>query len=93
MSYCRLGNDSDAYFICCGGGDGERFFECYVCKLSPPDAPRGGSKRIVGTERALAHLVEHKNAGHKIPQHAIDRLTKELEAEEDIKIGKKMWGM
>ena len=68
MSYCRFG-ESDAYLIRhCGGG-----WCCYTCRIN-----RGIDRNIKTRKGVLAHFLAHRKAGHKIPQHAIDRIKAEI---------------
>jgi len=67
MSYCRF-SDGDVYMYPSGKG----IIECCACRLP------GGDFRLFSTKQdALDHLMWHKRAGHKVPQHAIDRLKRE----------------
>jgi hypothetical protein len=69
MSYCRKNAESDVYLypssysiVCCG---------CLFLSAKQDD--------IFGTEReAIDHLRMHIQAGHKVPQSAIDRLKEEM---------------
>lgn len=68
MSYCRFAWDnSDVYVY--GGSNG---IVCCGCSLTPDRWPE--------TEDPLemvGHLLEHRRAGHTVPQYAIDELRDE----------------
>ncbi len=66
MSYCRFGDDSDVYMY--PNTDGT--IDCCACRL-------GGGRYTIA--EALDHLEEHQGVGHVVPQHAIDRLKREIE--------------
>ena len=51
---------------CDCGGEG-----CQKCMMN-------GSLTFHTERDALAHLLEHREAGHTVPQHAIDRLEEEI---------------
>ena len=72
MSYCRWGPDSDIYLYCYNRN--KQKFECCCCDLGPG--------LIVGLPNVIDHLNKHRQAGHKIPHHAIRRLEIELETGE-----------
>ncbi len=65
MAICRFGDDSDVYvFHNVHGG-----IECCGCRLS--DASEFNAR----TEAAMiAHLEQHKTAGHKVPLEAFEEL-------------------
>lgn len=75
MSYCRFG-DGDVYMFPHVWG----MIVCMGCKLAGPH--ESGlmilDKAFIGGEEALEHLQEHRNAGHKVPQDAFDRLRREI---------------
>lgn len=65
MSYCRMGNDSDVYLIATFGGKWNCF--CRVpCVVTD------------SVEDTLAHLLNHKARGDKVPDYAIRRLQNEM---------------
>ncbi len=51
---------------CDCGGEG-----CEKCMMH-------GSLTFQTEEEALAHLLKHREAGHVVPQHAVDRLQEEI---------------
>lgn len=78
MSYCRWGKDSDVYVY------GTRAFNidhkrletlwvCQDCEL------KGDNTRGVTTTATamISHLLAHREAGHKVPEYAIERLRDE----------------
>jgi hypothetical protein len=69
MSYCRFGPDSDVYVYPVGGGK----VECCWCALSE-------TRETVSLTRGemLAHLWDHEQAGHKVPDYATLRLRGEI---------------
>ena len=69
MSYCRFGEEgSDVYVF--GSSLG---IECCGCSL------RQGHSTLAATPQAMiAHLAEHKGAGHYVPIAAIERLWLEV---------------
>jgi hypothetical protein len=66
MSYCRF-SQGDVYLFENVYG----YFDCCGCKLR-------GMDRFLTRRETLAHLEEHRSAGHDVPQYAIDRLQEEL---------------
>ena len=70
MSYCRFAwNGSDVYVY--GGSEG---LVCCGCHLFPDTFFTAQTP-----EDMIAHLAEHKKAGHFVPTYAIDRLWQEIE--------------
>lgn len=68
MSYCRF-SEGDVYMY-----PSQEGIECCLCLLAPPWL-------TLRTQRdGLKHLLEHIEAGHTVPQHAIDRLEGEIRA-------------
>ncbi len=69
MAYCRKGIDSDVYvFQSLVFGH----LECLGCSLSE-DVNFGYFESHSPLEM-IEHLLEHRNAGHLVPQRAIERL-------------------
>ena len=68
MSFCRFGLDgSDTYvFESCEGG-----IECCACALATEPC---GSFTAETPEEMIAHLGEHRRAGHFVPPYAIEGL-------------------
>lgn len=69
MSYCRFSEHSDVYvFLSDNGG-----WECCRCcfESRPGEAV---FKKFPTIEGIIAHLREHKAAGHKVPDEAIEEL-------------------
>ena len=78
MSYCRFGRDSDVYMYPSALGG----ITCCACKLNPiADGLWWGSQSFSHRD-ALLHLQAHLEAGHLVPQCAIDRLEEEIEGGE-----------
>jgi hypothetical protein len=48
-------------------------YECCWCRLNNCNSPY-----FLTAKEALDHLKEHRAAGHKVPDDAIEALTKEL---------------
>lgn len=76
MSYCRF-SDGDVYmFEHVSGG-----IECCGCLLQKgPEDLFGAILNFATRSQALAHLEEHRRAGHDVPEYAIARLREELAA-------------
>jgi hypothetical protein len=86
MSYCRF-SEADAYIF--SNGDG--YYECQWCRLKPlPPRDLGGghtlglgfdSHWVKTAAEMLAHVAEHRAAGHRIPESVDEELrSEELEA-------------
>lgn len=71
MSYARMSSDSDVYVYRTGDDD---HICCHWCSLT--DHGRWDGKRA----EAVAHLEAHAAAGHKVPEHALERLREEIAA-------------
>jgi hypothetical protein len=69
MSYCRFGPDSDVYVY--SNLDGK--VECCWCALSETRETVPLTR-----EEMLAHLWDHEQAGHKVPDYATLRLRGEI---------------
>lgn len=76
MSYCRF-SDADVYVYLDVGG----YLNCCACslgKLEDGDLfPE--SFYATATDDMLAHLQLHRDAGHDVPDYAIERLREERE--------------
>ena len=68
MSYCRFSQTSEVYMY----EDVDYGITCCYCAFER-------TVRLDTPDKALMHLVKHRLAGHKVPQHAIDQLLKEIE--------------
>lgn len=73
MSYCRFGEGDvymyyhiDGYFTCCG---------CRFVERNKPDP------EFHAYIDAIKHLITHREAGHKVLNHALKRLQEEMEEE------------
>ncbi len=73
MSYCRFARDSDVYVF-----ESELGIECCRCRLLG-----GRWFRVQGPAEIIAHLLEHRAAGHKVPESALDELREEVAAPAD----------
>lgn len=65
MALCRFGSDSDVYvYYSTEGG-----IECCGCRL-------GSAKmvNVVTEAEMIAHLEEHRRAGHRVPSEALEDL-------------------
>jgi hypothetical protein len=82
MAYARWGDDSDVYVFpdmltngyCCMG--------CTLTGSLPSSDELQGfgatEFRLDTPEEMLQHLLEHREAGDKVPDYAINRLKKEI---------------
>lgn len=66
MSYCRFGSDSDVYTY----ADAIGGITCCVCW-------DGRSRSVRNPKAMIAHLLEHRLRGDKVPQEAFDRIKRE----------------
>ena len=76
MSYCRFGEDSDVY-VYPSIRDDVDVIVCYRCCLS-----LDSDSVFHGPEAALGHLRMHQMMGDEVPDHAIERLQKEIEEQQ-----------
>lgn len=67
MSYCRFFY-SDVYLYHCVTNE----IVCDGCRLG------GGLKSFATRSAAIAHLEEHRRAGHDVPEEAFERLRAEI---------------
>jgi hypothetical protein len=65
MSFARLSHDSDVYVY-----DTDNGFECCFCRLDPD----GDIKFTKTAKQMVAHLEEHRKAGHRVPNYCMDEL-------------------
>lgn len=79
MSYARMGADgSDVYVYVSQISNGDPVWVCCFCRLMLAD--NGFDREWFPSEdKMVAHLLEHRAAGHTVPQYAIDRLQREAE--------------
>lgn len=80
MSYCRF-SEGDVYMY--DGGrlkDDKPSLVCCGCLLVPAGTP--SLYGAMSPQEALQHLCYHQNAGHRVPQRAINRLQEEIEGDE-----------
>jgi hypothetical protein len=70
VSYARFGKDSDVYVFLSVEGP----LECCACALEPE------SECFDSTDAMLAHLREHVDAGHKVPDRTFARLEENRDA-------------
>lgn len=68
MSYCRIGFDSDVYVVSHVGGG----MACYC----------GTQETLMTKPEMVEHLLQHREEGLQVPQRALDRLYREIAAEE-----------
>jgi len=76
VSYCRFGDDSDVYLMRTGSG-----WWCCGCALA--DTPKQLEVSLKTRQQVLDHLDKHILRGSKVPQHAVDRLHREIEEGKD----------
>lgn len=67
MSYARFGPDSDVYVFGTATG-----YECCRCAFQPPS-----SHEVATAAEMIAHLREHRAAGHRVPEDAFEDLALE----------------
>jgi hypothetical protein len=68
VSYCRFWwDDSDVYVYADVSGG----ITCCACGLA------GSSVNVETPAEMLAHLLEHRAAGHTVPEHALEALREE----------------
>ena len=80
MSYCRFSEESNVYLYphvdgghhCCG---------CYLQRHT------GEFVMLDTLEEVKAHLETHVAAGHRVPQHAFNRVERELAQEREASDG------
>lgn len=72
MSYCRP-IEGDVYMYLHVGG----YVECCLCALAQDSATDLEFHTFQG---ALEHLEKHREAGHKVPEHAFESLRLEVES-------------
>ena len=84
MTICRWGPDSDIYAFKDAQTGGYCCMQCLLKGATPSsDSLQGFDTettdfRADTPEEFLQHLLEHKKAGHKVPDHAIEYLQKEI---------------
>lgn len=78
MSYCRWGKDSDVYVYATKGynSDHKRLETLWVCQDCELKADRNSAVTTTATAM-ISHLLAHREAGHKVPEDAIERLRQE----------------
>ena len=69
MAYARYGQDSDVYMFETGVAE----IECCGCRFSPSRSPSFRTR-----SEAIAHLRNHRSAGHKVPDWAFEDLAEEV---------------
>src|SRR3954470_9120399 len=75
MSYCRFGSDSSVYVYAGSYELDERelmYWDCCGCSLTDNFKADNPSEMIT-------HLMRHREAGHMVPDYAIERLQWEAE--------------
>ena len=72
MSYCRFGPDSDLYVIETIDG-----YQCIACKLLDDDYATWSTE---DAGELYSHLLDHQEAGHKVPLAAVRRVIAEIVA-------------
>ncbi len=73
MSYCRLSDPgSDLYVYDCVDG----YLICAGCDF----AGKGWAGSFTTTSRGemVEHMLEHRKAGHGVPEYALERLREEI---------------
>ena len=87
MSYCRFGKDSDVYMY---ADSLTGSITCCACQLNPISDGLWFGSQTFDHIGALAHLQEHIEAGHLVPEYAIKRLKKEIKRNKPLHISG-MW--
>jgi hypothetical protein len=72
MAYCRF-SDGDVYLYLGTSG-----FTCCWCKLQQDDFRSAEDPVFQTSDEALDHLLKHREAGHDVPQYAIERLEDDM---------------
>lgn len=72
MSYCRFAWEGSDVYVYASGTDDEPTWVCCVCIL-------GKEWNYPSPEEMIAHLAEHKKAGHFVPPHVIAALWEDIE--------------
>jgi len=85
MAYCRWSEDSDVYLYCTGidiDDPGPPTWVCADCGMRPPGSHSQNDSTVEmhTREAVLEHLLEHRAAGHKVPEDALDRIREEIAA-------------
>ena len=83
MSIVRWDTDSDVYVYMTAMSDdpGGVAFECCACPLLRENGGRlGVTAGMKGWDAAVAHLLEHREKGHKVPEYAIENLRRRRES-------------
>ena len=83
MSYARFGS-GDVYVL---RTFGKNPFMCCACRLEPKSSSTNdwfGDFLCRSQEEMIDHLLIHREAGHKVPKHAIDRLLLEIEVADPL---------
>lgn len=75
MAFARFTSDSDVYvFPTTCSQCGEHLYECCACQLQP--TREGNSFRdsihFADPEQIAGHLLTHREAGHKVPDYALE---------------------
>ncbi|KKN49499.1 hypothetical protein LCGC14_0642060 [marine sediment metagenome] len=76
VSYCRFGTNSHVYVA------GSLFggIDCLACILHS----EGMTATFQTRTEMIAHLEEHRNAGHSVEEHPFNRLREEIEEYGDL---------
>ena len=69
MSFARLTNDSEVYVY----QDAEGGYTCCFCRLNP----HAEQFNVPTAKLMVTHLEEHRAAGHKVPEYALESLREE----------------
>jgi len=72
MSYCRFASDGSDVYVIGSTFEGE---PCWVCHCTP-DPFMTLSRQVM-----VNHLAYHRGQGDKVPDHAFERLHKEIKIE------------
>lgn len=82
MAYLRISDDCDVYFIASTEGG----FECVGCKLDTYNSVFiQGTANVSVQERAVQHLQDHQDAGHKgIDNYTLDEVMGYLPRRHDL---------
>lgn len=59
--------------------DGEEVIQCYCCQLTPEVDGWNGDSNFKTHAEAAAHLLEHRGAGHVVPDYAFAALGRRVD--------------
>lgn len=78
MSYCRFG-EADIYLYPSNTG-----IVCCACDLAESNGEREREREFSSYSAVLDHVRQHQAKGHRVPDHAIERLKTEQQRIGDV---------